>query len=123
MNSIVLIAIVEDDRAVRDGIDNLVRSFGFQTCRYSSAESYLDSDHAADVDCLITDVQMSGMSGLDLQRLLCARGGAPPIIIVTASAQADIVAQAMTGGAIACLHKPFDDALLFHSIEQALALR
>jgi FixJ family two-component response regulator len=114
------IAIVEDDAPLRDGINNLLRSSGFKTNLFESAEAFLIASPTS-ADILITDVQMPGITGLGLQSILLGRGEALPSIVITAILDDDITSRALDLGAIACLLKPFDEAALLGAIGVALA--
>ena len=115
-----IIAVVDDDEAVRAAIENLVRSLGLGVAAFASAEAFLASTVRGSVACLITDVQMPGMSGIDLQRHLAARGDGVPVILITAFPRDDARAQAEAEGAYGYLAKPFDGPRLIECIERAL---
>ncbi len=102
------IVIVDDDVSFRESLVSLVKSFGFQPCPFASAEELLESDALKDGACLITDVQMPGMSGLELQATLAARGCDIPVIVVTSFPDPQVRQRAMATGAIGVLSKPFD---------------
>jgi FixJ family two-component response regulator len=114
------IAIVEDDAPLRDAINNLLKSSGFETNLFESAEAFLIALPTS-ADILITDVQMPGITGLELQSMLLARGEALPVIVITALLDDDTTSRALDCGAIACLLKPFDEAVLLSAIGVALA--
>jgi FixJ family two-component response regulator len=115
-----LIAIVDDDDALRNSLDNLLRSLGFRAHGFSSAEAFLRSDHARDTACLLLDVRMPGMNGLDLQRQIVAANWQIPIIFITSHANDEARAQALEGGAVAFLYKPCREDDLLHAIDAAL---
>jgi FixJ family two-component response regulator len=115
-----MIAIVEDDSSVRAATQSLVRSLGLAACSFSDAEEFLRSPCATKASCLIADVQMPGMSGIDLQRVLCARGCDTPIIFITAFSNDAVRAQAIKAGAVSFLDKPVDVQTLIESLDQAL---
>jgi FixJ family two-component response regulator len=119
----MMIAIVEDDASVRAATQSLVRSLGFAACSFSDAEEFLRSPYAAKASCLIADVQMPGMSGIDLQRVLCARGCDTPMIFITAFSNETVRAQAIKAGAVSFLDKPVDVQTLIESLDQALNRR
>jgi FixJ family two-component response regulator len=106
---------------VRTGIDSLIRSLGWRSCLFASAMAFLDSDCLHQVDCLITDVQMPGMSGLQLHEQLTARGLAIPTLFITAFPEDSIRRRAMTGSAVGFLAKPFSAQALIDCLESALA--
>ena len=115
-----LISIVDDDVALRNSLDDLIRSNGFPTQGFASAEEFMGSNQARDTACLILDVRMPGMSGLDLQRQIVATNWRIPIIFVTAHANDDARARALRGGAVAFLYKPFREEELLDAIGAAL---
>jgi len=115
-----LISIVDDDVALRNSLDDLIRSNGFPTQGFASAEEFMGSNQARDTACLILDVRMPGMSGLDLQRQIVATNLRIPIIFVTAHANDDARARALRGGAVAFLYKPFREEELLDAIGAAL---
>ncbi|MCQ3030760.1 response regulator [Pseudomonas syringae] len=112
-----VIAVVDDDTAVRTGIDSLVRSLGFVACLFASAEEFLISPFLKTADCLITDVQMPGMSGLELHEHLTRQGLQIPTIFITAFPEESVRRRAMTGSAVGFLSKPFDAQRLIDCIE------
>jgi len=118
-----VISIVDDDPFVREAMSGLVRSLGFDAVTFPSAEDFLQSTQVDETTCLITDVQMPGLTGIDLQSHLISRGSAVPIIFVTASPERRIEAQARSAGAAGFLNKPFDDKALIECLSQALGGR
>ena len=116
-----VIAVVDDDEAVREAIENLVRSLGLAVATFASAEAFLASTIRDGVSCLITDVQMPGMSGIDLQRHLATTGDGVPVILITAFPRDDARARAEAEGAYGYLAKPFDGRRLIECIDRALA--
>jgi FixJ family two-component response regulator len=119
----ISVCVVDDDESIRLSVGALIRSLGYAAHAFPSAEAFLNSPEGAAADCLITDVQMPGLSGIDLQKALVARGDAPPVIFITAFPQERIRRQAMDGGALTFLSKPCDGDLLVRSIEEALSAR
>ncbi len=115
-----VISIVDDDESMREAASALVRSLGFKVATFASAEDFLDSDHLDDTSCLITDVQMPGLSGVDLQSRLIADGRHMPIIGITAHPEESIRTQMLEAGAIGFLSKPFNDECLISYLETAL---
>lgn len=116
-----VISIVDDDMSVRTATDNLVRSLGYAVQTYASAEEFLHSPQLNDTSCVIADVRMPAMSGLDLQARLIADGRRLPFIFITAfSVEADR-ARAIEAGAICFLIKPFDGDALVKCLDAALA--
>jgi FixJ family two-component response regulator len=120
MPRIPLIAIVDDDDALRHSLDNLIRSVGFRAQGFSSAEAFLGSNQAHETGCLILDVRMPGMNGLELQRQMVAANWQIPIIFITSHADDDARARALKAGAVAYLYKPCREEDLLHAIDAAL---
>jgi FixJ family two-component response regulator len=115
----LLISIVDDDEALRNSLDDLVQSIGFRTQGFPSAEAFLNSSQARDTACLILDVRMPGMNGLDLQRRIVVTGWRIPIIFITSHADDNARARALEAGAVAFLHKPFREEELLRAIDAA----
>ena len=120
MSRVPLIAIVDDDDALRNSLDNLLRSVGFRVHGFASAEAFLRSDQARETACLILDVRMPGMNGLELQRQIVAANWQIPIIFMTAHADDEARARALAAGAVAFLYKPCREDDLLHAIDAAL---
>ena len=115
-----LVAVVDDDESVRESLPDLLREFGFAAQAFSSAEEFLASDSVGETRCLILDVAMPGMTGLDLQRELKLRGHEIPIIFITAQKDEAVRARAFEQGAAEFLLKPFSDTALFAALNTAL---
>jgi len=115
-----MISIVDDDQSVRKAISALVRSLGYAAATFASAEDFLESDRVDDTSCLITDVQMPGLNGVELQRRLIADGRPMPIIGITANPEENIRTQMLEAGAVGFLSKPFNDACLIDCLGTAL---
>jgi FixJ family two-component response regulator len=115
-----LVSIVDDDVSLRNSLANLIRSGGFRSQGFASAEAFLASDDARESACLILDVRMPGMNGLELQRRLVAADWKIPIIFITSHADGAARARALAEGAVAFLDKPCRDQELFDAIEAAL---
>jgi FixJ family two-component response regulator len=115
-----LISVIDDDESVRRTTTLLIESFGFRAAAYESAESFLSSGQVRDASCLIVDVQMPSMTGLQLQSHLAAAGCGLPIIFITAYESDDSRRRAMQAGAAAFLGKPFSDEQLLQTIRSAL---
>jgi FixJ family two-component response regulator len=107
-----VISIIDDDASVRAALCSLVRSLGFSARTFDSAESFLGSPYLAETQCIVTDIQMSGMSGLDLQDRLQAAGNAIPTVFITAFPEEHVRGRAVAGGAIGFFPKPFDGQAL-----------
>jgi len=118
-----LISIIEDDESVRVATQSFVRSLGFAACAFASAEEFLQSPRLHDTSCVIADVQMSGMSGVELQSLLVAQGHRTPVIFITAFHEEHIRARAMNAGAIGFLSKPVNGQILIECLDEALNRR
>lgn len=114
------IAIIDDDEPVRVTTSSLVRSLGFQAVAFSSAEEYLTSARRRSFCLLISDVQMPGMSGLDLQDRLVAERDRVPIIFITAFPHENVEKRAHAAGAVCVLNKPFEHQALVECIRHAL---
>ena len=120
MPRVPLIAIVDDDDALRTSLDNLIRSVGFRAHGFSSAEAFLRSDDARETACLLLDVRMPGMNGLELQRQMIAANWQIPIIFITSHVDDEARARALDAGAVAFLYKPCREDDLLQAIEAAL---
>lgn len=120
MPRIPLISIIDDDEAIRRSLDDLIRSAGLRARVFSSAEAFLQSNQTSEIDCLILDLCLPGMSGLELQRQLAEGNFDLPIILMTAHERGDQRRQAVEAGAVAFLNKPFEEADLLNAIDRAL---
>ena len=116
-----VISIVEDDAAVRAATENLVKSVGFGVYTFASAEEFLRSNRVAETACLISDVQMPNMSGVELQASLANRGFRIPTIFMTAFPDESVRRRAMNAGAVGFLHKPFNGKALIQFIQDAIS--
>ena len=115
-----LIAIVDDDRSVREATTSLLRSNGFRAETFASAEEFLGSPIVEKTRCLLLDIAMPGISGLELQRQLVAEGRRIPIIFITAHDHQEVRREAMRAGAVVFLPKPFSEEALLNAIRSAL---
>jgi FixJ family two-component response regulator len=120
MSKIPMVAIVDDDESVRDAIESLVQSLGHNVSTFASANEFLKSEQVHDTSCLITDVQMPGMSGIDLQDHLIAGGHCIPIIFITGFPDDLVRARAMKAGAVGFFSKPFHQDHFIGCIDKAL---
>lgn len=120
MNNSALIAVVDDDQSVREALENLINSVGYEVKLFASAEAFLDSDAPANTDCAVLDLRLPGISGLELQRKLAANGQTIPVIIITAQGDDKARAEALAVGAVAFLKKPFKEEVLLAAIDSAL---
>jgi FixJ family two-component response regulator len=119
MRNMPLISIVDDDESIRESTEGLVRSLGYRAATFASAEEFLQSDSVDNTSCLITDVQMPGLSGIDLQRGLIARGVEMPTIFITAFPEEGTRLRALTAGAFGYLGKPFSEESLIKCLDKA----
>ena len=115
-----LIAIVDDEESVRVSTANLIRSFGFAARGFASAEAFLKSPELGETSCVISDVQMPGIGGLELQSRLASTHRRTPVIFITAFPDPRIQERALAGGAICFLTKPFDGKTLIQCVDRAL---
>jgi FixJ family two-component response regulator len=115
-----LVAVVDDDDLLRDALRRLLKASGLGAVSFESAEDLLNSGRLPELACVIADVRMPGMSGLELQAKLRAERYATPIIFITAHGDAKMRIQAMRDGAVEFLTKPFDNAVLVEIVRAAL---
>jgi len=115
-----LIAIVDDDESLQRALQDLIESVGLSTLCFGSAEQFLESEARHKAACLIVDIRMPGMSGLELQAKLKAEGCRIPILFITAHGDAEMRTLAMGDGAVEFLTKPFNDAVLLEVVHAAI---
>jgi FixJ family two-component response regulator len=115
-----VISVIDDDASVRAATNNLLSSHGYMVRTFASAEAFLQSAHPDDCSCVVADVQMPGMSGLDLLKYVRTRGNDVPFIFITAFLDESVRARALKVGAICFLAKPFAGPVLIGCIETAL---
>jgi FixJ family two-component response regulator len=115
-----VIAIVDDDAAVRVALEGLLRSVGLSARAFDSAETFIESGQQFQTGCLIADIRMPGMSGLELQAKLNSEQCRIPIIFITAHGDAQMRMQALRAGAVEFLAKPFNDEVLLETVRAAL---
>jgi FixJ family two-component response regulator len=115
-----LVAIVDDDQSIQRSLQDLIESDGLSALCFGSAEQFLDSEARNEAACLIADVRMPGLSGLELQAKLKAEQCPIPIIFITAHGDAEVRIHAMREGAVQFLSKPFDDTVLLEIVHTAL---
>ena len=115
-----MISIIDDDRSVREAVKSLIRSLGYEAVTFASAEEYLRSDIIDGTSCLITDLRMPGMSGIELQERLIADGHRIPVIFMTAFFDENIRRRTLRAGAFGFLNKPFEDESLIRCLDKAL---
>jgi FixJ family two-component response regulator len=118
-----IVSIVDDDESVRDSVSALVRSLGYTPHAYPSAEDFLNSAAVEFADCLVADIQMPGMNGIELQQALLRKGSKLPIIFITAFPEDHIKQKVLGAGALYLLRKPCDGDVLVSCIESALTVR
>jgi FixJ family two-component response regulator len=115
-----LVAIVDDDDSMRDALNGLLKAVGYPARAFASGEEFLKSGQQHQTSCLIADIRMPGMSGLELQAQLNAERCKIPIIFITAHGDAKMRIQALRAGAVEFLSKPFDEEVLLESVRAAL---
>jgi len=115
-----VISVIDDDASIRAAANNLLSSHGYSVHTFESAEDFLQSAHQDDSSCVVADVQMSGMSGLDLLTHLRTRGSEVPFIFITAFPDESVRVRALKAGAICFLSKPFAGPVLINYLEIAL---
>jgi FixJ family two-component response regulator len=121
MDTEALVCVVEDDAALRESLINLLRSVGLQVAAFASAQEFLRSPPPEVPSCLVLDVRLPGLSGLELQQQLAAGDMAIPIIFITGYGDIPMSVQAMKAGAVEFLTKPFREQDLLDAVQQALA--
>ena len=115
------VCVVDDDESVRESLPDLLRSYGFVTRAFASAEEFLSSDSQAETSCLVLDVAMPGMTGPELQDELRHRNAGIPIVFITAQPDDDrLCARLLQRGAVACLLKPFGEEAIVAAINRAI---
>jgi FixJ family two-component response regulator len=119
-SSVMMISIIDDDASVRAATYRLVRSLGYVAHTFASADAFLRSSQLNDTCCVIADVHMPGMSGIELQNLLQTQGHRLPIIFITAFPEESVRAQALEAGAACFLSKPFDAGTLIKYVDAAV---
>ena len=122
MSKVPMISIIDDDASMRNATRRLVKSLGLNANTFASAEEFLDSDGVRDTSCVITDMQMPGLSGAELQGYLLARGVTTPIIFVTAFPEAGLRKRVLDAGAVGFLSKPFEEEHLISCLKTALGM-
>ena len=120
MSTLSVISVIDDDASVRVATNNLLSSHGYKVRTFASAEDFLQSAHSDDSSCVVTDMQMPGMSGLDLLTHVRTLGNGVPFIFITAFPDESVRARALKVGAICFLAKPFAGPVLIDCIETAL---
>jgi FixJ family two-component response regulator len=121
-NNPLLVSVVDDDESVRESLPDLLKEFGLTSRTFSSAKEFLLSEDLSQTRCLILDIAMPGMSGLERKRELERRRMQIPIIFITGNQDDAVRSRAMEGGAVRCLFKPFSDTALLDALNAALKL-
>jgi FixJ family two-component response regulator len=116
------IAVIDDDESFRIALIESLCSLGHRACGFTSAEEFIAGDGDGSRDCIITDIQMPGMSGFDLKRLLATRGSTVPVIMITARTTSNLEVKAAASGAVCLLKKPFATDALIGCLERAAKL-
>jgi FixJ family two-component response regulator len=122
-SGLTLIAVVDDDASIRLATDSLLRSRGYAVCTFASPGEFLQSDELNETACVITDVRMPVIGGIELQAILRGRRCSIPFVFITAFPEEVVRTQAMNGGATCFLTKPFDAPTLIKYVEAALGTR
>jgi FixJ family two-component response regulator len=116
----LVVVVVDDDESVRESLPDLLKEFGFTVLTFSSADEYLASESVDQTTCLVLDMVMPGMSGLDLQSELKSRGRKIPIIFITAQKDESVRKRVLAQGAVDVLLKPFSDTALRKALSKAM---
>lgn len=116
-----IIAVVDDDPSIREALDDLLQSLGYRSLLFVSAEDFLNRKPSDSIDCIVIDVRMPGLSGLELQDRLNLDGARPPTLFMTSDSDPVTRAKAFAGGAHDVLGKPVDDDVLVRCLDSALA--
>ena len=120
MTTVPVISVIDDDASVRTAINNLVRSLGYIVHVFASAEAFLQSVQLNNTWCVIADIRMPAMSGVELQSLLRIQGNRVPFVFITAVPEESVRARALGDGAICLLTKPFDEDALISCLGRAV---
>ena len=124
MAKVPLIYVVDDDESVRESLDGLLRSVGFAVKVFASAEEFLNSNHLRDIDCLLLDVRLPGMNGIELHRHLVASHCEIPVIFITAhGSEEGVRSQAFQNGAVDYLIKPLSEDTVLNAVHKALSAK
>jgi FixJ family two-component response regulator len=116
-----IISIIEDDESMRSSLAGLVRSVGWKALVYATAEEFIESGRHLETDCVVTDIQMPGLSGFELKDWLAEHSFLAPVIMITARSEKHLRSQALAAGAFCFLEKPFAPCTLLSCIESALS--
>lgn len=118
---VALISIIDDDDSLRAALMGLVRSLGYRASGFANAEDFLAADQADESAAIVTDIQMPGLSGIELKEWLTSQGCAAPVIMITGRAEPGLRERAFASGALCVLKKPFAAEALIDCLERALA--
>ncbi|MBB3391940.1 FixJ family two-component response regulator [Rhizobium sp. BK275] len=116
------VAVVDDDASLRRSVRRLLNAYGFPAIEYASAEAFLRRDPEASIDCLVLDIDLGGMSGIELQRRLKEAGLKLPVIFITALEDDRLKTEAEQAGSIAYLRKPFAGSVLIEAVKKSVGL-
>lgn len=116
-----IVAVIDDDLRMLQSIERLLKAYKFETATYSSAEAFLDDAASSAVSCLVLDIHLGGMSGIELRRRLTASGSTLPVIFISAIDDEEIREMAVGSGCVAYLRKPFHGSDLVGAINEAVA--
>ncbi|WP_105423543.1 response regulator transcription factor [Neorhizobium sp. T25_27] len=116
-----IVAVVDDDKHLRESLQDLLEAEGFVTHLYASAEDFLSKFESIPADCILADVKMTGMSGIDMLRILRTKVGCPPVLIMTSYGDTRMQTIAFSAGAMAFLSKPLDSRDLISCIKRAVS--
>ena len=122
MNVLPLVSVVDDDESIRESLPDLLRELGFAVDVFASGEEFLASEQRKRTRCLILDVAMPGMSGIELQEELTRRGQAIPIVFITGQPDEEVRPRVLAAGAVDYLHKPFHEAALIRAVNAAVGV-
>jgi FixJ family two-component response regulator len=118
-----IVAVVDDDAGVLKAIERLLRAHSFHSAGFASAEAFLAWDRAGEAACLVLDINLRGMSGIELRHQLTAQGSRLPVIFISAAVDHATLREAIQAGCVACLRKPFQSRLLIDAIKNAIEER
>jgi FixJ family two-component response regulator len=118
----LLVSVVDDDESIRESLPDLLRELGLAVEVFASAEDFLASGHLGQTRCLLLDVAMPGMSGVELYEELARRGHAIPVVFITAQQDDRLRARVLAAGAVECLRKPFGEAALLNAVNSAIGV-
>jgi FixJ family two-component response regulator len=120
MPQLAYIAVIDDDESVRESLPDLIGTFGYAAKAFFSAEEYLASDLVDQTECLVLDIEMPGMSGIELQQELTRRGRSIPTVFITAHGDEQFCQRLRRSGSVECLLKPFTDTALLDALDAVL---